>query len=121
MAVSSGARGEKAGEGESNPEMEREEGSVGSYPLTGGSRLRRGSQRRIDGVGCARQLLPAGGGRRGEEVGCYLLHRAANKTEGEVGWPETAQEKKRKNISNFYFLVLNTFALLRSFDIQTCF
>jgi hypothetical protein len=57
-------------------------------------------------------------GRRGglgRKLGCYLLHRAADKTEGEAGWPETAQEKKRKEekklFSIFYFLVLNILLL----------
>jgi hypothetical protein len=63
------------------------------------------------GNGAARQLLPAGGGRRGgrgglgRKLGCYLLHRAADKTEGEAGWPEIAQEKKRKEKKLFLFSV----------------
>jgi hypothetical protein len=42
----------------------------------------------------------------GRRLGYYLLLRAADKREGEAGWPETAQQGREKRFSIFCFQVL---------------
>jgi hypothetical protein len=86
------ARGEEGTEGGREHGREerigqREQGGVGSYPLQA-ERRRRASQRgdATDGIGGDTQLLlrvlrKTTGEGVGPQLGCYLLHRAADKRE----------------------------------------
>jgi hypothetical protein len=83
----------------------RERGTAGGYPLIGGGRRRRSSPRRIDGVGCARQLLPAGGGRTMEGMSGWACVGLRPGREREESWARFSPKQRRE-----YFFCFKLFS-----------